>query len=185
MHERVFFRVVPSRFGEAAVVWRHSEQASRIVRILLPERGTSADLRVRHIWRHARKTRYRTPGMPCAMLEAYLEGNRVTFTLDMLDFSCVTSFQEKVLRREHRIPYGRVSTYGSLAKKVGSPGAARAVGNALAKNPFPLIIPCHRAVRGDRTLGGFQGGLNLKRALLEMEGVGIDRTGRILLEHIW
>jgi methylated-DNA-[protein]-cysteine S-methyltransferase len=60
------------------------------------------------------------------------------------------------------------------------PRAARAVGTALARNPFPVIIPCHRAIRGDGTLGGFGGGLKMKRALLEMEGVRFDRYGKVM-----
>jgi methylated-DNA-[protein]-cysteine S-methyltransferase len=62
---------------------------------------------------------------------------------------------------------------------LGKPSAARAVGRALATNPFPIIIPCHRAVRSDGSLGGYQGGLAMKRALLEMEGVEFDARGRV------
>jgi methylated-DNA-[protein]-cysteine S-methyltransferase len=102
------------------------------------------------------------------------------FPLDELDLTCLGRFQEKVLRMEHRIPYGKVSTYARLAEKVGTARAARAVGNALARNPFPLIIPCHRAVKSDGSPGGFQGGTALKRSLLEMEGVMFDSAGRIL-----
>ncbi|MHA1663588.1 MAG: methylated-DNA--[protein]-cysteine S-methyltransferase, partial [Candidatus Thorarchaeota archaeon] len=60
----------------------------------------------------------------------------------------------------------------------------RAVGNALARNPFPIIVPCHRAIRSDRTLGGFQGGLKMKRRILEMEGVEFDSTSRVKEEFI-
>ncbi|MDP3066207.1 MAG: MGMT family protein, partial [Methanobacteriaceae archaeon] len=89
-----------------------------------------------------------------------------------------SSFQKAVLRAEHQIPRGSVSTYQLISKHLGKENGARAVGNALAKNPFPLIIPCHRAIRSDRHLGGFQGGLNMKRALLEKEGVKFDHAGR-------
>jgi methylated-DNA-[protein]-cysteine S-methyltransferase len=84
-----------------------------------------------------------------------------------------------VLQREFRIPRGRVMSYGGLAGRIGHPRAARAVGTALARNPFPLIIPCHRTIQADGTLGGFGGGLKMKRALLEMEGVAFDRAGRV------
>jgi methylated-DNA-[protein]-cysteine S-methyltransferase len=73
-----------------------------------------------------------------------------------------------------------VSTYRRIAGHLGVPGGARAVGNALATNPFPIVIPCHRAIRSDGTLGGYQGGLVMKRALLEQEGVDIDERGRVL-----
>jgi methylated-DNA-[protein]-cysteine S-methyltransferase len=71
-----------------------------------------------------------------------------------------------------------VTTYGRLAAHVGRPGGARAVGRALAGNPFPLVVPCHRAVRADGSPGGYQGGVPMKRALLEAEGVAFDRRGR-------
>ena len=81
------------------------------------------------------------------------------------------SFQEKVLRTEFAIPRGRVSSYGLIAKHMNKPGAARAVGTALATNLFPIVIPCHRVIRSDGHLGGYQGGLPMKRQLLQMEGV--------------
>jgi len=77
------------------------------------------------------------------------------------------------------IPRGAVSTYQRIARHVGRPNGARAVGNALANNPFPVIVPCHRAIRTDRSLGGYQGGFKMKRTLLEMEGIDFDDTGRV------
>ena len=75
-------------------------------------------------------------------------------------------------------------TYGGLAAAVGVPGGARAVGNVMAGNPFPLVIPCHRVIRSDGSLGGFGGGLPMKRALLEMEGVAFDGHDRVRPEYI-
>ncbi len=75
-------------------------------------------------------------------------------------------------------------TYGGLAARLGVPGAGRAVGNVMARNPFPLIIPCHRVVGSDRGLHGFGGGLAMKKTLLTMEGVAFDGRGRVLPEHI-
>jgi methylated-DNA-[protein]-cysteine S-methyltransferase len=82
-----------------------------------------------------------------------------------------SAFQQKVLHAEHAIPRGRVSTYRLIARRLGDANAARAVGTALATNPFPIVIPCHRAIRSDGALGGFQGGLKMKGALLRMEGI--------------
>ena len=76
------------------------------------------------------------------------------------------------------IPKGKVSTYGRLAEKSGASKGARAVGNALATNPYPLIIPCHRVIRSDGSLGGFGGGLKMKKELLLMEGITFDAKGR-------
>jgi len=75
-----------------------------------------------------------------------------------------------------------VNTYGEIAKKIGHPGAARAVGTALAKNPLPLIVPCHRVIRSKGELGGFSAGdTNLKRRLLGKEGIIFDSRGRVIL----
>ena len=90
----------------------------------------------------------------------------------------------RVLSEDGEIPRGRVMTYGGLAASLGVPGGARAVGNAMAGNPFPLVIPCHRVVRSDGSLGGFGGGLSMKRALLAMEGVRFDPKGRVFSEYI-
>ncbi|EFK10557.1 6-O-methylguanine DNA methyltransferase, DNA binding domain protein [delta proteobacterium NaphS2] len=92
-------------------------------------------------------------------------------------------FQQRVLRAEHGIPRGSVSTYKIIAIYLGNPGGARAVGNALANNPFPLIVPCHRAIRSDRHLGGYQGGFEMKQALLTKEGIAFDNVGRVTCNH--
>jgi methylated-DNA-[protein]-cysteine S-methyltransferase len=77
------------------------------------------------------------------------------------------------------IACGKVMSYGDLARKILAPGAQRAVGTALGRNPFPLIIPCHRVIRSDGSLGGFGGGLALKLELLQLEGVEFDEKGRV------
>jgi methylated-DNA-[protein]-cysteine S-methyltransferase len=101
----------------------------------------------------------------------YCSGETVSFDGYKLDWSSLTPFQNKVLRAAMKIPYGTISTYGTLAKTIGHPRSSRAVGNALSKNPFPLIVPCHRIIRGDGKVGGFSagGGKNLKEKLLGME----------------
>jgi methylated-DNA-[protein]-cysteine S-methyltransferase len=113
-------------------------------------------------------------------IQSFLKGKPVSFALDQLAMDTCSDFQRKVLLAEHNIPRGMVSTYGRIARHIGRTGAARAVGTALARNPFPIVIPCHRAVRSDGTLGGYQGGLSMKRALLEVEGVLISSDGKII-----
>ncbi|MDD1689676.1 MAG: MGMT family protein [Methanoregula sp.] len=103
----------------------------------------------------------------------------------MLDLDRCPPFQRRVLLAEHAIPRGYVSTYGRIARHLGIPGGARAVGNALSKNPFPLVIPCHRALRSDGSTGGFQGGAAMKVRLLEMEGASFLPDGKVLMEHLW
>jgi methylated-DNA-[protein]-cysteine S-methyltransferase len=111
-------------------------------------------------------------------MAAFLAGKDLRFSLAVARLDLCSTFQQKVLRAEHGIPRGRVSTYQRIAGNLGHPRAARAVGTALAHNPFPIIVPCHRAIRSDGTLGGFQGGMEMKRTLLEMEGVLIDGSDR-------
>ncbi len=82
-----------------------------------------------------------------------------------------TEFQKKVWRAIHQIPYGKLSSYGELAKSINKPKAARAVGNAVGQNPIPIIIPCHRVVWNNGGIGGFGGGLDCKRFLLNVESI--------------
>ncbi|MFH2034522.1 MAG: MGMT family protein [Candidatus Margulisiibacteriota bacterium] len=83
----------------------------------------------------------------------------------------LSPFRQKVLQAVAKIPRGKVSTYALIARHIGHPGAARAVGTALAKNPTPINIPCHRVICSDGRLGNYQGGSTMKKALLEKEGV--------------
>ena len=98
----------------------------------------------------------------------YYSGEKTAFN-DKLDFSKATLFQRLVWEATRLIPYGETRSYGWVASQIGKPHAARAVGQALNKNPFLIIIPCHRVIAGDGTLGGFGGGLEMKQALLKME----------------
>ena len=98
----------------------------------------------------------------------YYSGEKTTF-MDKLDFSEATLFQKVVWETTRLIPYSETRSYGWVANQIGKPQAARAVGQALGKNPFLIIIPCHRVISGDGGLGGFGGGLEMKQALLELE----------------
>ena len=103
---------------------------------------------------------------------AYFEGENVDFSTDpMVSLDGLSPFDRKVLLTCRKIPLGETTTYGDLATRVGHPGAARAVGGALARNPIPLIIPCHRVLHADGTLGGFSapGGIKTKQRLLRHE----------------
>ena len=102
---------------------------------------------------------------------AYLAGRRQRFTVPA-DLRHATPFAAEALRRAQQIPWGRTCSYGDLAEAIGRPGAARAVGQAMAANPVPLLVPCHRVVGADGNLTGFGGGLEQKRALLSLEEVG-------------
>jgi methylated-DNA-[protein]-cysteine S-methyltransferase len=101
-------------------------------------------------------------------LDEYFEGKRREFDLP-LDLR-VAPFYADVLRELALVPYGRTDTYGSLAAKVGRPRAARAVGTVMNRNPIPIVLPCHRIVGANGSLTGYAGGLDVKRALLALEG---------------
>ena len=102
-------------------------------------------------------------------LDEYFEGRRRSFDV-RTDRSLLAPFARKVLGRTAKIPYGQVSTYGAVAAAAGSPRAARAAGNALASNPIPIVIPCHRVLHSGGGMGGYTGGLDRKARLLELEG---------------
>ncbi|MBM4030185.1 MAG: methylated-DNA--[protein]-cysteine S-methyltransferase [Planctomycetes bacterium] len=87
-----------------------------------------------------------------------------------LDVSSGTAFQRRVWRELAKVPFGKTVSYGELARRIGCPGAARAVGQAVGANPIPILIPCHRVIRSDGGLGGFSAGLEIKRWLLRHEG---------------
>jgi methylated-DNA-[protein]-cysteine S-methyltransferase len=101
-------------------------------------------------------------------LQRYLNGVIEDF-YDKLDLAGTTDFQRSVWRVVRQIPRGETRNYGWIADQIGSPKAARAVGQALARNPVPIVIPCHRVISGDGRLGGFSGGLKLKKFLLDLE----------------
>lgn len=106
-----------------------------------------------------------------ARVRAYFRGEAVSFDDQPLDVRGGTEFQRRVWGVTRAIPRGETRTYGQLAREVGSPGAARAVGQAMARNPWPIIVPCHRVVGSSGQLTGFGGGLKMKHRLLKMEGV--------------
>jgi methylated-DNA-[protein]-cysteine S-methyltransferase len=106
---------------------------------------------------------------PRRQLDEYFARRRRAFELE-LDWSLVGGFGRRVLGRTAAIPYGQVETYGSVARAIGSPRAARATGNALGANPLPIVVPCHRVVRAGGVMGHYTGGAERKAALLELEG---------------
>ncbi len=99
----------------------------------------------------------------------YLEGSRRDFSFELRPEG--TDFQKSVWQELSRIKYGQTVTYGEIANNIGKPGASRAVGMANNKNPIPIAIPCHRVVASGGKLGGFGGGVELKKKLLDLETV--------------
>jgi methylated-DNA-[protein]-cysteine S-methyltransferase len=110
-------------------------------------------------------------------LQAHAAGRPVRFRV-RLDLRAGTPFQRAVWRLLQTIPRGQTRSYGWVARQLGRPGAARAVGAACGANPVPILVPCHRVVAGNGTLGGFRSGLSWKRRLLALEGVRIVGLAR-------
>jgi methylated-DNA-[protein]-cysteine S-methyltransferase len=173
-------KIVPSTpFGPVVLVWSDLNGSPEVFRVLLSKRGSPAPAQAAELFPDARPASCRRIDAVAASIREFLTGGDIVFPLAVAALTTRPLFQQAVLRAEHAIPRGEVSTYGLIARHLGDRNAARAVGHALATNPFPLIVPCHRAVRADGSLGGFQGGPAMKRALLEREGIEFDRAGRV------
>jgi methylated-DNA-[protein]-cysteine S-methyltransferase len=162
--------IVPSRFGNLAIEWSRLEGVPGVDRILLPGElpppgaGSGSCDAVDDL---------------AGLLKAFLDGVDVVLPLEAARLERCRPFQRAVLTAEYGIPRGLVSTYSAVAVRAGAHGAARAAGTALATNPFPILVPCHRAVRADGSIGGYRGGPAMKKALLELEGVSFDARGRV------
>jgi methylated-DNA-[protein]-cysteine S-methyltransferase len=102
-------------------------------------------------------------------LDEYFAGDRTRFELK-LDRRLMRGIARDVLAATARVPFGRTTTYGTLAERIGRPRASRAVGNALGSNPIPIVVPCHRVLRAGGDVGGYAGGPSRKRRLLTLEG---------------
>lgn len=136
--------------------------ADAIHRITFPQHGRAA--RPEPEWQESQRG---PVGEAIRQLREYFAGKRAEFDLPLAPEG--TTFQRSVWRQLQEIPYGETISYGELARRVGNPKASRAVGSANGANPLPIVIPCHRVIAGDGTLGGFGGGLPTKQTLLALE----------------
>ena len=178
------YLVQSSPFGRVAIVWWKRDHSPLVRRIFLPSPDMSAAALAGREFPGSMRSSCPEIERLGRRVSDFLSGQPVEFDLHLLDLSRCPDFQRSVLLAEAGIPRGWTSTYGRIARHVGRPRAARAVGRALALNPFPVVIPCHRAIRGDGKLGGFQGGVEMKRALLSNEGVRFRPDGTVLQERI-
>jgi len=148
-----------------------------IVRVGLPNQDAEALLE-----ELARKVSPRVLEAPARLdaarreLDLYFEGKLEHFDLP-LDWSLSGGFQLEVQRQIDRIPYGQTRTYTEMARRAGNERAVRAAGTACGRNPLPVVVPCHRVLRSGGGLGGYGGGLPMKQALLQLEGVLDERPG--------
>jgi len=175
----MYHLIFNTSFGFVAMVWS-LQPKFWVHRIFLSHPKNSADKKLKKEYADSTPSSCAEAEEIAGRIRQYLEGEAVTFSLDCLRMDQCSVFQQSVLRTEYRIPYGYISTYQRIAYQLSRPKASRAVGNALAGNPYPIIIPCHRAVRSDYTLGGYQGGVSMKRYLLESEGNRFDTKNRLI-----
>jgi methylated-DNA-[protein]-cysteine S-methyltransferase len=145
---------------------------SGLVRVSFPQSEASfvADLRTRlntDVVRSAART-----ADIVHQLRAYFAGERRTFDV-RVDLSGLTPFHRRVLAAAASVPAGQVVSYGEIARRIGRPGGSRAVGQALGRNPVPIVIPCHRVIAAGGRIGGYGGGLTIKRKLLRLEGAAV------------
>jgi len=143
----------------------YSEYLTRFVSVMLKDEAVQ---RVT-LEPHARPSNMLSATPAVQALEKYLRGANLDLSVFPVDLENRSAFERATLQCVRQIPRGSVATYSELAAKLGSPRAARAVGNALRRNPVPLFVPCHRVV-GVSGLGGFSLGLDTKRKLLQLEG---------------
>jgi len=177
--------IVTTSFGPLVVIWAEYHRGPIIVQVILSNPMIPAEEKAAQLFPGTLVLSCAEIDKTATSLQGILEGDDIEFPLNIVDLSLCSTFQQSVLHAEHRIPRGHVSSYRNIAEHIGKPKGARAVGAALAHNPFPLIVPCHRAIRSDRNLGGYQGGLDMKRALLEKEGHVFDNAGRIIRQRFF
>jgi len=179
----LYFLTRSSPLGPVALLWHIYKGQPKIFRVLISIPNVSAKHRLVTLFPDSQNAACTEIDAVADDIETFLSGEDMQFSLEIVRVDLCTEFQQEVLCAEHEIPRGAVSTYQRIARHVGRPRGARAVGNALATNPFPLIIPCHRAIRTDLTIGGYQGGKRMKQTLLRMEGIDFDKTGHIATEN--
>jgi len=180
------FRMSKTKYGLArssscfiGAVWAESGTAVGIIRIYLFKDRSSAVKGIKKDFPKAIRGRCGGEGRLLKKVRLCLEGEKASFGTRDIVWDRVSDFQRRIFPVLMSVPRGKVITYKRLARLAGT-GSARAVGGAMAKNPLPVIVPCHRVVGASRDIGGFQPGRSLKRKLLESEGIRFDRQGKIL-----
>ena len=146
-----------------------------LMRVILPRPSKQAVLQLLKEYIDETKVEWCSFGDLPYRLRCYFSGEPVNFT-DSLDLTGSTSFQQSTWQTTCSILYGETRSYAYIARQIGNPQASRAVGQALAKNPLPIVIPCHRVINHNGSPGGFSAGPELKKYLLEMEVLSSCRT---------
>jgi methylated-DNA-[protein]-cysteine S-methyltransferase len=181
----LFYATYASSFNTFTIIWKEMANNLLIQRIFLSDSKTKSEIKARNAFQSIKEGSSTEIDSIGKKIQEFLNGRAQIFDQRLLDFSVCSLIQKKVLEADAKIPRGWVSTYKRIAIHIDHPNSARVVGNALAKNPFPIFIPCHRAIKSNGELGGFQGGSEMKRKLLEYEGVKITNKGKVILDKIY
>jgi methylated-DNA-[protein]-cysteine S-methyltransferase len=176
--------IKPTPFGSVCIIWHISNNFPLIVSVLLSRSGLSAEDQASEFYPNSKTSSCAEIDAIAVSIKDYLEGEDIKFSLNVVNLSQCSKFQQSVLRATYSIPRGSVSTYQLVSASLGIPKGARAVGNALANNPFPFIVPCHRVISSNRHIGGYGGGTEMKQALLEREGIIFDHAGRVICKRL-
>jgi len=185
MIDSTFYITAPSVFGTFSVIWRESKKNPKVYQIILSNEQVSAFKLVQNTFPSACQLSNPIILNFVKLIQGFLSGQAIEFDLNLLALERCSEFQRRVLLAEFGIPWGWVSTYGRIGKQIGVNNGARAVSSALACNPFPIVIPCHRAIRSDYKLGGYQGGIEMKGALLKNEGFKILKLGKVITKRFY
>jgi methylated-DNA-[protein]-cysteine S-methyltransferase len=165
-------------FGFAAIAYR--EQPFLIINISLPRTNRKDLFESIKSKGWGKRGRHPEALRISEAIVDYFTGKPIQPYWDYISMSGLTNYQQSVLAATTEIPYGALRSYQAIAVATGRPRAYRSVGSALAKNPFPILIPCHRVIRNDNTIGQFGGGVALKRRLIELEAKHAGRINRLL-----
>jgi methylated-DNA-[protein]-cysteine S-methyltransferase len=176
---KMYYQIINVSKEIMGIVWQYKNSKPQIERIFLPCVKAELLAKIKKEFPEVNEKEQKIPDKIATQIAEFYSGKKIKFDLSLLNLKKISGFTANVLKENCKIPYGKVATYSGLAARIGSPRAARAVGTALANNPFPLIIPCHRVVRADGTLGGFGGGLKMKKELLHREGIITDKNGYV------
>lgn len=185
MADSTFYLIAPSIFGTFGIAWREFRKNPKVYKILLSNNLFSAFRFIQNTFPTVSQSSNPIILNLVKLIQDFLSGQAVEFDLKFLALETCSEFQRRVLFAEYEIPRGWISTYGRIGKQIGVNNGARAVGSALARNPFPIVIPCHRAIRSDYKLGGYQGGVEMKGTLLKNEGFKISKSGRVITKKFY
>ena len=180
----MYYQIIKAGKDEIGLVWSNVGKRPRVESVYLPHGKEKVLDRICKEYPGMQCTQCKIPNGIDNVIIALFKGQNKKVSLSAINLKKLTVFQTDVLKQVHRIPRGKVAAYSGIAARTGHSRAARAVGSVMANNPFPLIIPCHRVIRADRKVGQFGGGTQMKRELLEREGVIFGKNGIVSQQYI-